>query len=243
MIDWTEIKSLENLKNEISKTTDIPLRLENNELHMLVNNRNFKTYEEDLGENTIIKIKDFVLYDYNIKFTLTAERDEKELISLTNYFDTAWDDYTDDQIWHKVVEKLIELDIIFPEDLEFKNYTIFYPYFSEHFMYDRVYMKIMKDVFGDFEDINIINKDITCEEFPFWIDTVFFKSKSTASVMVLTNHKYDYTETFDCNLFDLKEKMLRIRNKLEELGICKKRKTNSHLLKECSICIGIINFL
>lgn len=223
MIEWYEIKSLEDLRDAIEKTTDIPLRLENNELHMLVNNRNFTTYEEDLGKNTIIKIKDFILYDYNIKFTVTAERDGEELISLTNYFDTAWDDYTDDQIWDKVVKKLIEADIIFPEDLEFSNNTIFYPYVSEHSMYERIYMNVIKDVFGDFDNLNMINEDILCEKFPFWLDVSFIKSSSIASVMVVVLNEHNYSENFECSTFNLKDEMLRIRNKLEELGVCKKK--------------------
>ena len=227
-MDWEDVKNWNDIQHMINEHSKIPSRIVNDELHLLMNNKDFKSFEEDLGENILIKIKDLEVFDYNLKFTVSAETEDRtELISITNYYNTAWDDHPGYEIWHWTITKLIEANIIPANELELSGYSFYSTYNTNFSVNDRVVKKYFKDVFSDFtaKELDIISTEIINEDPGFYIDIDFYggiNNNSIATVDVFSmNHSYN--KKFECHVFDIKECLENIRKDLEGIGCCKKK--------------------
>lgn len=225
-MDWSKVKSLNDFKEHIDKWTHIPTRLLDDELHLLVNNKDFESFENNLGDNILIKIKDLEVFDYNIKFTVTAEKDKKELINITHYYDIDWEYNTSEQVWNWTIEKLIEANIILPNELKLGGDFILSPNDTNINTNERIVMKIFKEVFNEYspEELEIITNDIVNKNPGFWIDVSFptLHDNSTVSILVFADNP-NYHEKFETNIFEIKNTFTQIKKELEELGFCKKK--------------------
>ena len=226
-MEWEDVKKLSDIQEIINERSTIPSKIVNDELHLLMNNKDFESFKEDLGDNILIKIKDLEVFDYNLKFTVSAEKDGSELISITNYYNTSWEDYPEYEIWHWTLTKLIEKNIIPQNEFELSSYSIFQTHEPNFSIKDRVVKKYFKDVFSDFtaKELDIISTEIINEDPGFYIDIDFYggiNNNSIATVDVFSmNHPYN--KKFECHVFDIKENLENIRKDLEKLGWCKKK--------------------
>lgn len=226
-MEWENVKNLNDIQEIINKRSTIPSKIVDNELHLLMNNKDFESFKENLGDNILIKIKDLEVFDYNLKFTVSAEKDGVELISITNYYNTSWEDYPEYEIWHWTLTKLIEKNIIPQNEFELSSYSIFQTHEPNFSIKDRVVKKYFKDVFSDFspEELDTISTIIINEDPGFYIDIDFYggiDNNSIATIDVFSmNHPYE--KRFECHVFDVKKHLEDIRKDLEEIGICKKK--------------------
>ena len=225
-MDYNQFKSLEDIKKYIDEYTTFPTMIVNDELHILINNRDFESFKENLGDNILIKIRNFKTGEYHFKLNVIAEKDGVELINIEKIFDTEFERNVGEAIWNHIISKLIENDIIHPNELKLGGSLILSMHDTHLWDCDRVAMKILKDVFDDFEvdELENIRNDIVNESPGFWIDVTFIgiNNNTIASIMVLANN-HKYCETYECSVFELKEKLIEIRKELENLGFCKKK--------------------
>ena len=226
-MEWENVKNLNDIQEIINKRSTIPSKIVDNELHLLMNNKDFASFKEDLGDNILIKIKDLEVFDYNLKFTVSAEKDGSELISITNYYNTSWEDYPEYEIWHWTLTKLIEKNIIPQNEFELSSYSIFQTHEPNFSIKDRVVKKYFKDIFSDFspEELDTISTIIINEDPGFYIDIDFYggiDNNSIATIDVFSMNS-SYNKKFECHVFDVKKHLEDIRRDLEEIGLCKKK--------------------
>ena len=223
---WEDIKTLNDLEKCLTEYTNIPTKIVDKELHFLINNKDFKSFEEDLGDNILIRITNLEIYDYNIRFTVIAEKDGVELINLNTFYNTDWEANTSKEVWDYTFTKLIEANIIPPNELQWSGYSISSTYDTNIINCERIAMKCFKDIFGDYSpnELEKIYHDMLNEDPGFWIDVTFLNvdNCTTATITVFVNNAA-YYKTYETNLFEIKDMFKEIRIELEQLCFCKER--------------------
>lgn len=228
-MDYNQIKSLEDIKNYVDKYTNFPNRIINDELHIWVNNANFKYFKDDHGENFIIQIKNVKADGYYFSLNVVVEKDGIEFINIQKCFDIEWDRNLGKAIWEHIVSELLEKNVVHPDELDIGGSLIFGHYKTSLPACERIVMKMFKEVFCDFSDEQLENiyHDIINKDPGFWIDIIFIGAydNTNASLMVMANEQ-NYCESYKVSVFELKEKLIEIRKELENLGCCKKKENN-----------------
>lgn len=224
---WDNKFCLKQVKSWADTFFSAPSKIENNELHFMVSNKCFKTYKEDLGDILIIKIKDFYEKHDVLYFTTTVEKDNKEIFNRNYVYKLNCDRGADNPVWTKMIEDLAKENIIIRDEIDICEEHCLPSINIKVNINDRIIMHTLKDVFNDFslEELDKMINDICNEEPGFWfnIDCLTMNSPSFANILVISTTEISYAENFECHFFELKDKLIEIRQTLENLNICKKK--------------------
>lgn len=223
---WDNKFSLKQIKSWADSFFYAPSKIENHELHFMVINKYFETYEEDLGDIFIVKIKDFYEKHDVLYFTTTVEKDNKEIFNKNYVYKLNCERGANNPVWTKMIEDLAKENIIIRDEIQTTEEHVYSSMNIKVKINERIIMYIVKDVFNDFsfEELNNISNVICNTEPGFWIniDCICTKSHSDATVLIIATDN-NYSDNFECNIFDLKEKLIEVRQTLENLNICKKK--------------------
>lgn len=188
-----------------------------------------------------IKSENFKYLGRAFELTVSAERDGKELVSVTYIYETDWLTYDNPSeiFWEVVIPELIKVNVI-PEDEFTFDRNITYKWFTDGSVdwenndedlppdtSKRITLKILRDVFYDIpaEELEYaLNGDINDDYVK--LNILFLSEYNDANIVkfyIMANH-YNYSYDIKTSIFELKDELLKVRKELEESGIYEKIK-------------------
>lgn len=240
---WEDVTTLEDIKERIEHRLHVPSRWVDGNIQIWVLNKRFDalTDVEDLGEISTVTLKDFKYLGRAFELTISAERDGKELASVTQVYFTDWLTYDNPSeiFWEVVIPELIKADVI-PEDEFAFNGDITYKWYTDGSVdwenndepspldtSERIARKILKDVFYDISTEALeyaLNGDIKDEYIKLHILFLSDYDDSNIVKCFFMADNYNYSYDIKTSIFELKDELIKVRKELEELGIYEKIK-------------------